>query len=46
MVAKKFYKKAEDASIFKFLLKILIILIIAGILYLMIRRIGNAFIPK
>ena len=47
MIAKKFYKKAEeDASVMKYLLMILTIIIIAIILYLSIGRIGNAFIPK
>ena len=46
MVKKRFDRKAQQAVPYKFLIKILVIIVIAGILYLMIRGIGNAFIPK
>lgn len=47
MAIKKVGKKAEEnASVMKYLLRVLAISAIAIFLYLMIRGIGNAFIPK
>jgi hypothetical protein len=46
MIKKRFYRKAQQAMPYQFLIKILAIIVIAGILYLMIRGIGNAFTPK
>ncbi|MBL7055547.1 hypothetical protein ISS07_01400 [Candidatus Woesearchaeota archaeon] len=47
MEKKRLGKKSEQgASSYKMLIKILLVMVIAGILYFMIRRIGNAFVPQ
>ncbi|MBI2557965.1 hypothetical protein HYW20_01475 [Candidatus Woesearchaeota archaeon] len=47
MIKKKIYKRGEEgAPGFSYLIKILFIILVATALYFMIRRIGNAFLPK
>lgn len=47
MIKKRFNKKGQGAILsYRWLIKILLIIIVAGILYFMLRRIGNAFLPR
>lgn len=47
MVKKRFSKKAQgDILSFEYIIKILLVIIVAGALYFLMRAIGNAFLPK